>query len=397
MSSERKLSVLSDPDSMLDEVKAFRARFPIFRDKIHLANNAMGAVGDVHEAACRQYLDDRIKYGASWDSALEQHARLRELFAKLIGAKPSEIAVCYGATQAISVIASCYDWKDKDSRGVVFDDYSFPSVAQLWHAQAQRGARLQRVAADQAGLIQPSYFDDALSEGVDIVSAAHVCYKNGHRLDIDGLAQRTRAAGALLIVDDYQHCGSRAMNVHAVGVDILVAGTVKYLLGGPGVTLMYVREGLHDRLHPTITGWFAQTEQNAMGIDAHLEAPDAAKFQSGTPAVSAIYESVAGLDLVLSVGVKKIEIWIKHLTALLMRRLLEEGFSPATPLDPARRGAQIAIRAKDASAAVEALAARGITSTHRDNNVRTAWHFYNTPDDVEALIEALCAIRPHMA
>jgi selenocysteine lyase/cysteine desulfurase len=168
------------------------------------------------------------------------------------------------------------------------------------------------------------------------------------------------------------------------------------MLGSPGVALMYVREGLHDQLHPTITGWHAQEDPHAMRIDAHVEARDAGKFQSGTPSLSAIYDSVAGLELLMSIGVDKVATWVDHLTALLFERLDEEGFTPATPRDPARRGPQVAIRAKDAAAAVQALAARDITSTHRDNNVRTAWNFYNTPDDIEALIAALRDIRPLM-
>jgi kynureninase len=389
------MSTAASAEALLPEVLAFRSRFPIFRTKTHLANNAMGGVADVVEAAHRQYIDDRNEHGASWEVALAQHHRLRDQFAALIGAKPSEIAVCYAATQALGVIASCFDWTDRPA--IVFDDYSFPSVAQLWHAQARRGAEVRRVAADADGLIRPEYFTDRVDERVAIVSAAHVCYKNGHRLDVAGAVEIAHRTGALFVLDDYQSCGSRPIDVKALGVDILVAGTVKYMLGSPGVTLMYVREDLHARLDPTITGWFAQDYANAMGIEAHVPAVDAAKFQSGTPALCAIYDSVAGLDLLMSVGVEKVSRWIDFMTALLIARLDEEGFVPATPREPARRGPQVAIRARDAAQAVAALAARGITSSHRDNNVRTAWHFYNTPDDVETLIAGLKSVRSLMA
>ena len=381
-------------EALLPEVLAFRSRFPIFRSKVHLANNAMGAISDVVEAAHRQYLDDRIEHGASWELALAQHDRLRDGFAELIGAKPNEIALCYGATQALGVIASCIDWRDRPA--VVFDDYSFPSVAQLWHAQTMRGAEVRRVAADADGLVRPEYFAGQVDESVAIVSAAHVCYKNGHRLDAAAAARVAHDAGALFLLDDYQSCGSRPTDVRALDVDVLVAGTVKYMLGSPGVTLMYVREELHDRLHPTITGWFAQEDPHAMRIDAHVEAATAAKFQNGTSALCAIYDSVAGLDLLMSIGIDKVSRWIDYLTARLIARLAEEGFVAATPADPARRGPQVAIRALDAPQAVAALAERGITSSHRDNNIRTAWHFYNTPDDIEALIDGLKAIRPLM-
>lgn len=388
-----QLSPKSDARAaLLPEVERFRERFPIFRTKVHLANNAMGAVSDVLQTAHQQFLDDRIEYGASWEVALEQHDRLRDGFAQLIGAKPHEIALGYAATQALGVIASCFDWRE-GRPGVVFDDYSFPSVAQLWHAQAQRGAKVRRVAPGEDGLLLPEHFAPHVDETTRLVSSSHICYKNGHRLDVPGTAKVAHDAGALFVLDDYQGCGSRKMDVRAQGVDILVAGTVKYMMGSPGVALMYVREELHDQLHPTITGWFGQENPHAMRIDAHVPAPDAAKFQCGTPALGPIYDSVAGLDLLLSIGIDKVSEWIDYMTARLIARLDEEGFTPATPRDPARRGPQVGIKAKDGAAAVAALAERGITSTERDNNVRTAWHFYNTPDDIEALVAALKDIR----
>jgi len=388
------IATIAPAEALLPEVLAFRSRFPIFRERIHLANNAMGAVADTMAAAHQQFLDDRIRYGASWEVADAQMTRLREQFAQLIGAKPGEIAVCYSATQALGVLSSCFDWRDRP--GIVFDDYSFPSVAQLWHSNTARGAEVRRVAPGADGLLLPEHFADAVDERTAIVSSAHICYKNGHRLDVPGTAKIAADAGALFLLDDYQGCGSRPMDVRAQGVDVLVAGTVKYLLGSPGVCLMYVREELHGRLHPTVTGWWGQEDPHAMRIDAHVEAPNAAKFQIGTPAFGAIYDSVAGLDLVLSIGIDKIAHWMDFLTARLIARLDEEGFTPATPRDPVRRGPQVGIRAKDGAAAVAALAERGITSTQRDNNVRTAWHFYNTPDDIEALIAALRDIRPLM-
>lgn len=391
MSSAKREQIANPAEALLPEVLAFRKRFPIFKDKVHLANNAMGAVCDVMEQAHRDYLDDRIKYGASWEVAIPKHEELRASFADFIGAKQNEIAIAYAATQALGTLTTCFDWKDKSS--VVVDDFSFPSVAQLWHAQEQRGAKVRRVAEDENGLILPSYFDEHLDNDVKLASVAQVCYKNGHLLDVAEVGRRVHDAGALYVVDSYQGCGSREINVRKLDIDIMVAGTVKYMLGSPGVGFMYIKEELLDQLHPTITGWFGQATPGAMYIDKHEEAPDAVKFQSGTPALSPVYDSLAGLELLKSIGIDKIETWINFMTAKVMQRLLEEGYVPATPEDPARRSAQVAIRAKDGDAAVRELVNKGITSTTRDNNVRTAWHFYNTPDDIEVLIDTLKDIR----
>ncbi len=189
------------------------------------------------------------------------------------------------------------------------------------------------------------------------------------------------------MVDDYQSAGSRPVNVRQTGIDILTTGTVKFMLGSAGVALLYVREELLPELHPTLTGWFGQKNPEDFQIDRNIEAPDATRFQNGTPAIPAIYDSLAGIDLIKSVGLNTIASWIDQLTALLMDRLQEEGFVPATPIDPRKRGPQVAIRSHDMDAAVAELARRNICVTSRDGNIRIAFHYYNTPDDIEVLIE----------
>lgn len=385
----------SEVAALLPEVLAFRKRFPIFNDKVHLASNAMGGVSDVMEQAHRDFLDDRIKYGASWEVAIPRQEELRSSFADFIGAKPLEIAVCYSASQTLGTLTTCFDWHD-DRPCVVVDDYAFPSVAQLWQAQQARGAQVRRVAPDANGLLLPEHFDEHLDDQVKAVSVAQVCYKNGHLLDVEATGRKVHDVGALYIVDAYQGCGSRNINVRDMDIDVLITGNVKYLLGSPGIGLMYVKEELLKDLHPSITGWFGQAEQGSMDIEKHSEAPTAIRFQSGTPSLSPIYDSLAGLELVKSIGMDKIQSWIDYMTAMLMERLQQDGFVPATPLDPARRAAQVAIRSNDVEGAVKELAKRGITSTGRDNNLRTAWHFYNTPDDIDALMKALDEIRDLM-
>ena len=383
-----------NPDDLLRDVIGFRSRFQIFQDKIHLASNAMGAVSDATEEACRNYLSDRINFGASWEAAIGKQEELRNSFADLINAKPQEVAICYSATQGLGVLSTSIDWLDR--RKIISDDYNFPSVAQLWHAQKSRGAEVVRIPPDSEGIIRPEYVANALDKDVGLISVSHVCYKNGHRLNLERLGDLVKGSDAFYLVDDYQGCGTRQIDVNALGIDIYVAGAVKFLLGSAGVGFLFVKEDLLENLHPTITGWFGQKASYEMEIEAHEEAIDASRFQIGTPSVSAIYESLAGLNLIKSVGIYNVEKWISYITNLVFERLTEEGFVLATPLHPENRGAQVAIKTVDGAKVVTELEKRGIITTTRDNNIRTAWHFYNTPEDVDALISAFQDLRDLM-
>ena len=383
-----------NPESLFSDVIAFRERFPIFQNKIHLASNAMGAVSNATEEAYREYLDDRIHFGASWEAALTKQEELRKSFAEFINAEPQEIAICYSATQGLGVLATSIDWLVR--RKIVFDDYNFPSVAQLWHAQTLRGAEIVRIPPDRSGKIRPEYVENSLDHDVGLISVSHVCYKNGHRLDLEVLGDLVSNSNSLYLVDDYQGCGTREIDVNALGIDIYVAGAVKFLLGSAGVGFMFVKEALLEDLHPTLTGWFGQKASYEMEIEAHEEATDASKFQIGTPSVPAIYESLAGLNLIKNVGINNVEKWITYITSLVIDRLTEEGFALATPLEAESRAAQVAIMSIDGTKVVSELEKRGIITTTRDNNIRTAWHFYNTPEDIDTLIAALHDLRDLM-
>lgn len=376
------------------EVLTFRKQFPIFETQVHLANNSKGALSHSVMAAHQEYLDTWLHEGAPWGLWVGKHEALRAAFAKLIGAGVHEVAVCPSATLGLATVASCFDYKKRPA--LAFDDFSFPSVAYLWHAQAMRGADIRRVHANDNNEIPVEAFDHVFDDRLRFLSVAHVCYKNGHRMDLPSLASRCHDVGALFVVDDYQSCGSRPLNVKKADIDVLITGTVKFLLGSAGVALLYVREDLLDELHPTITGWFGQNNPDDFQVERHVEAKDATRFQNGTPAIPSVYDSLAGIALVETAGLEAIGRWIDSLTALLIARLQEEGFIPATPLDPAKRGPQVAIRSTDAVRAVAELASRNIVATSRDNNVRVAFHYYNTPADIEALMQAFKEIKSVM-
>ncbi len=376
------------------EVLRFRAEFPIFEHRTHLASNSKGALSHSVIAAHEEYLRTWRELGAPWDVWVQQHEALKARFAQLIGARPHEVAVCPSVSTAFGAIASALEWGQRP--GIVLDDFCFPSVAYLWHAQSARGAQVRPVHADEADELRPEAFADVVDSSCQLVSVAHVCYRNGHRLDLEPVGRIAHDAGAMFVVDDYQCCGSRPIDVRAADIDVLATGTLKFLLGSAGVAMMYVKEELLERLHPTVTGWFGQSNPNDFQIDRHLEAPDASRFQSGTPAIPAVYDSLAGIDLISSVGLEAIGSWIDHLTALLIERLENEGFVTSTPRDPARRGPQVAVRTHDMSMAVQELARRDIFVTSRDGNIRAAFHYYNTPADIDALMVALDEIRPLM-
>ena len=68
----------------------------------------------------------------------------------------------------------------------------------------------------------PEAFDDILDDKVQLLTVSHVYYNTAHRLNLPAVAERCRAHDILFVVDDYQCCGTRPINVHKMGADVLV-------------------------------------------------------------------------------------------------------------------------------------------------------------------------------
>jgi selenocysteine lyase/cysteine desulfurase len=130
-----------------------------------------------------------------------------------------------------------------------------------------------------------------------------------------------------------------------------------------------------------------------MDITANRPAPNARRFEAGTPPVVNCYAAEAGLKLLLKVGTPAIERRNYALTRRCMERLHEIGWPSITPAEDARRGATVAVPSRDSAGLSAELMKHDIVTSHRDDNVRASFHFYNNDDDVESFIAAMQELR----
>jgi selenocysteine lyase/cysteine desulfurase len=189
------------------------------------------------------------------------------------------------------------------------------------------------------------------------------------------------------MLDDYQDCGTRPVHVRDSDVDFYVTGTLKYLLGPPGLAFMYVRKELIEMLQPTITGWFAQTNPFAFDVK-HLElAPSARRFEAGSPPIPNIYAAMRGIGLLQEIGLENIASHIAKLARALMDSAARFGLRAKTPPDSV--GPLVVLQCSNAATLVEKLAAENIVCSSRHDGLRLSFHVYNTLDDVEAVVGVL--------
>jgi selenocysteine lyase/cysteine desulfurase len=372
-----------------------RHRFQIFERQVYINSCSQGALSDAVRAAYEQYLEDWDDKGAPWEYWVERQEAARAAFAGLVNAGSDEIAVTTSLSAGVSALASGLRFARRSK--VVLTDWEFPTIGQIWHAQESRGARVAHVAAALDGTIPIEHFDKAIDDDTLIVSITHVCYRNGAMIDVPAVVELAHERGALVLLDAFQAVGSLPVDVKELGVDFLGAGVLKYLLGSAGLGFFYCRRELVDRVWPTQTGWFADENIFAMDHTDYSPAPTAARFQSGTPPVPAIYAGIAGIELMQEIGIAETRDHVLALNAHLLEGLDELGATVVTPREPERRGALICVKSTDANDLVAVLGRQGIVTSERDGNLRISAHCYNTREDVDTVLASLRRSRDLLA
>jgi selenocysteine lyase/cysteine desulfurase len=365
-----------------------RHRFPIFERLVYINSCSQGALSDSVRNSYADYLEDWDEKGAPWDYWMERTEAARAAFAGLIRADPDEVAVTTSLSAGVAALASGLRYSGKRST-IVLSDYEFPTVGQIWHAQAARGARIVHVPAAPDGTVPIEHFEQAIDDETLLVSITHVSYRSGSMLDAERITRLAHERGALVLLDAYQSVGSLPVDVRALDVDFLAAGVLKYLLGSAGLGFFYCRRELVERVWPTATGWFADEDIFAMDHRDYSPSPTATRFQSGTPPIPPIYAGIAGIELMQEIGIAETREHVNALNSRLLDGLDELRARVVTPRRPKRRGALICVAALDAPALVAALRREGIVTSERDSNLRISAHSYNSVDDVDAVLESL--------
>lgn len=373
------------------DIEAWRRRIPLLGKAIAMNACSQGPQLDVTRQAADAYLDSWNEAGMDWDAWMDETYQAKAEFARLINASADEIAVFSSVSAATAGLAGALDFSGS-RRTVVVTEAEFPSVGQVWLAHQKYGFAIDWVPV-RDGMVHLDDYDPVLSGRTLVVSACHGYYQNGFKQDLGAVARKVHDAGAMVYVDAYQTLGTCPVDVKALDIDFLAAGTLKYLLGVPGIAFMYVKPELLDRLHPAATGWFGREDPFSFDVKGLDWASTAARFDAGTPPVINAYISRAGMSVINEVGSENIEAWTTHLS----RRLIEGGRARGFVLhgqdDPTRKSPSTAFICPGDSHRIEALLrARGVIASARGPVIRLAPHFYSTMEECDLALDALQAV-----
>lgn len=371
----------------------YRQEFPIFERQTYFNTCSLGALSTRVAAAVNTFtaLWDASGAAAWYGPWLGEIERLRSGVARLIGAEPGEIAVFPSITAALTAVASCFDYRARP--GVVLSEREFPTTVYQWSVKVPAGVALQILRTPDPLTVPLELYARAIDERTQLVVGSHVYFTSGAIQDISALAHLAHAKGAYCLIDAYQSVGQLPVDVRAAGVDFLVAGGLKWLLGGPGIAYLYVRRELAVRLQPMDVGWFAHRDQFAFDIHHFEYAGDARRFEGGTPAVAAVYAGRAGLEIVEEIGVPRLRARQIELLRHLVETAVSRGLRPRVPQDLESLAGIVTIPRDDPKAVVAALVERNIITDSRPGVVRLSPYFYNTVEDGERTVNAIVELE----
>jgi len=376
--------MLTDLQITETQIREIRSRFKIFNHKIYLNSCSQGPLSDAVQAGLEDFMASWHEQGSPWELWVNQYEAARTAFAQFINASPDEVAIVTSVSAGVNGVASALNFEER--KKVVMGEFEFPTMGHVWLGQRTRGAEVHFVGAE-GNCIPAANYEKMVDRNTCIVPLTHVCFKNGFRSEVSAITQVAHRAGALVMLDDYQDCGTRPVDVKAMDLDFFLTGTLKYLLGPPGLAFLYVRKELILSLMPTVTGWFGQANPFAYDPRVFDLSPTARRFESGSPSVPNVYAALPGFRLLQEIGMENVAGHIKKLTQSLLSCARDLGIRAKTPADSA--GPLVVLQCKDSNLLVQKLSASNIVASNRYDGLRISFHVYNTIADVKAVGEVL--------
>jgi cysteine desulfurase/selenocysteine lyase len=374
-----------------------RELFAVTENYTYLNHAAVGVLPRPTREALDAFIEAHATGGVMgvwpYESRMEEY---RERIARFIGAQPGTIAVLRNTGDGANAIAGGYPWQTGDE--LILPDNEFPSNAQPWLPVRKRGVNVHFIETARERLT-PDVLRRHIGKRTKVVTVSWVSFEDGYRHDLAALAEIAHEHGAILAVDAIQGLGAFPIDVQACNIDALYCGGAKWMLALQGVSFLYVKPELTDRLDLAAPGWRSVADMWSFFEYDQPLATNATRFEGGTPNFIGALSLAQSIDVLEGAGTSRIA---EHVVALTDR--LAEGLRGA--------GAQLAtIRGRTESSGIvtftmpgsdpvalgKALQRDGIVTTYRAGGIRVAPHGYNTVDEIDAIVEAVRRYRKEVA
>lgn len=337
------------------------------------------------------------------ESFFDESDAVREAFAALTGiADPQRVAILPAASYGLS--AAARNTSVEHGQNVVVLGEQFPSNYYTWSRRCrEQEAELRVVAPPGEGPGRGQRWNEALIEAIDSATAAVALpaahWSDGTLFDLAAVRDRSRDAGAAMVIDGTQTVGALPFDVGQVLPDALICAGYKTLMGPYSLGLGYFGP-LYDEGVPLEENWAprAGSDDFARLVDYQESyRPGAIRYDVGERSNLILLPMLqAALEQVLEWTPQAVQDYCRELTREPLARIRELGFWVE---DESHRASNLFGIRPPAGLDVEGLRAalgeRRVAVSVRGSAVRVSPHVYNDREDLDALTSALEACLAH--
>ncbi len=323
---------------------------------------------------------------------------LRTQLGQLINAPADAIAFAPAASYGLAIAA--HNVPLRRGQNAVLPDGDFPSDVYAWMNRcAEAGAELRLVPCPPDAERPARAWSEHLLEAIDrhtaVVNLSTLNWSDGLRFDLAAIGARAREVGAWFVLDGSQTIGAAPFDCAALQPDLVVCVGHKWLLGPYQFGFVAVGERLRAA-RPFEQSWGNRAgSEDVAGSAYHTDyRPGARRFDVGE------HGNPIALPM-LNEGVQQVAGWgasaIQAYCAQLNRRLEPLCREERARMAPADQRYEHIVGLSlppgvELPRIVTGLRARKVHVSQRRTSLRVSPHVYNTPEDMDALCDALTAL-----
>ena len=330
----------------------------------------------------------------------------REKVRKLLGAGDAkEIIFVRGTTEAINLVAQSYGRQNIGAGDeIIVSELEHHANIVPWQLLAQQTGAVVRVIPinDRGELILEDYAK-LLTGKTKFVSVAHVSNSLGTVNPVEQIIALAHARGVPVLIDGAQSTPHLPVNVTALGADFYAFSGHK-IFAPTGIGALYGKAVLLEAMNPWQGGGH-MIKDVRFEKTVYQHAPE--KFEAGTPDIAGVVGMGAAIDYLFKVGIPGIAAYehalleyAQHaLSTIPGLRPIGTATNKASVLSfviPGVPNESIAKHLDKNGIAVRAghhCAQPAIRHFGLESSVRPSLAFYNTRDEIDALVLALRSLK----
>ncbi|MBI2687183.1 MAG: aminotransferase class V-fold PLP-dependent enzyme [Acidobacteria bacterium] len=362
-----------------------RPDFPVTKNLIYLNHAAVSPVCRAAAGAMRWLATDAEEFGSfHYDKWLACYDGVRREAARLLNADPGEIAIVKNTSEGIATVALGLDWRSGD-RIVAFHD-EFPANQYPWIKLAEKGMAITWLRPDA-----PLEEIDRAAKGARLLAISYVQFLSGYRCDLTAIGEICARHGVFFFVDAIQGLGAFPFDVRQSKIHAAAADGHKWLTGPEGCGILYIQKDVQDSVEPVEFGWTNAASHADYGSRDMTLRSDAGRYEPGTLNTIGCFGLEAAMRFLNGAGIDNIAPVVQSLSDQVAEGALAKGYELLAPRTPETGAGIVSMRKEgvDCRMIWRDLKAKGIITAPRAGWLRVSPHFYISPAEIAAFLDAL--------